>query len=57
MGDYSEQVRIPYANFTATPLTAPVGITMGDPSGVGPEVIAKLFGEAGLSSAAVVIGD
>lgn len=38
-------------------MTAPIGITMGDPSGIGPEVIAKLFGEGGLGSAAVVIGD
>jgi 4-hydroxythreonine-4-phosphate dehydrogenase len=38
-------------------VTAPIGITMGDPSGIGPELIAKLFNERGLSTAAVVIGD
>jgi 4-hydroxythreonine-4-phosphate dehydrogenase len=38
-------------------VTAPIGITMGDPSGIGPEVIAKLFNERGLAAAAVVIGD
>jgi 4-hydroxythreonine-4-phosphate dehydrogenase len=38
-------------------LTTPIGITMGDPSGIGPELIAKLFNERGLRTAAVVIGD
>jgi len=38
-------------------LTMPIGITMGDPSGVGPEIIAKLFAEGHLRTAAVVIGD
>lgn len=34
----------------------PVGITMGDPAGIGPEIIAKLFAE-GVASPCVVIGD
>jgi 4-hydroxythreonine-4-phosphate dehydrogenase len=34
----------------------PIGITMGDPSGIGPEICAKLFAE-GLDRAAFVIGD
>jgi len=38
-------------------LSVPIGITMGDPSGIGPEIIAKLFNERGLGTAAVVIGD
>lgn len=38
-------------------MTAPIGITMGDPSGIGPELIAKLFNERGLNTPAVVIGD
>jgi 4-hydroxythreonine-4-phosphate dehydrogenase len=38
-------------------MTAPIGITMGDPSGVGPEIIARLLDEAGLAAPAVVIGD
>jgi 4-hydroxythreonine-4-phosphate dehydrogenase len=38
-------------------LRIPIGITMGDPSGVGPEIIAKLFDEGHLRTPAVVIGD
>lgn len=34
----------------------PIGITMGDPCGIGPEIIARLFAE-GLPEQAVVIGD
>jgi 4-hydroxythreonine-4-phosphate dehydrogenase len=34
----------------------PMAITMGDPAGIGPEIIAKLFAE-GLPAPAVVIGD
>ena len=34
----------------------PIGITMGDPVGIGPEIIAKLFSE-GLDVPAVVYGD
>lgn len=38
----------------------PIGITMGDPAGIGPEIIAKLFAEglhAPASASAIVIGD
>jgi 4-hydroxythreonine-4-phosphate dehydrogenase len=38
-------------------LTIPIGITMGDPSGVGPEIIAKLFANDQVRAPAVVIGD
>ena len=38
-------------------MSLPIGITMGDPSGIGPELIAKLFQEGDLAAAAVVIGD
>jgi 4-hydroxythreonine-4-phosphate dehydrogenase len=38
-------------------LTIPIGITMGDPSGVGPEIIAKLFDADQIRTPAVVIGD
>jgi 4-hydroxythreonine-4-phosphate dehydrogenase len=34
----------------------PVGITMGDPVGIGPEIVAKLFAE-GLPARCLVIGD
>ncbi|OWV74477.1 4-hydroxythreonine-4-phosphate dehydrogenase [Rhizobium sp. R339] len=34
----------------------PIGITMGDPCGIGPEIIARLFAD-GLPGQAVVIGD
>jgi 4-hydroxythreonine-4-phosphate dehydrogenase len=37
-------------------MSAPIGITMGDPAGIGPEIVAKAFA-AGLSVRAVVIGD
>lgn len=36
---------------------APVGITMGDPAGIGPEIIAKLFAEGPLPAPCVVVGD
>jgi 4-hydroxythreonine-4-phosphate dehydrogenase len=35
---------------------APLGLTMGDPAGIGPEIILKCF-QAGLASNAVVYGD
>lgn len=34
----------------------PIGITMGDPAGIGPEIVARLFAD-GASAQAVVIGD
>ncbi|MGO4566375.1 4-hydroxythreonine-4-phosphate dehydrogenase PdxA [Rhizobium sp. 2YAF20] len=34
----------------------PIGITMGDPCGIGPEIVARIFGD-GLPEHAVVIGD
>lgn len=34
----------------------PIGITMGDPCGIGPEIVARIFAE-GLPEPAVVIGD
>ena len=34
----------------------PLAITMGDPAGIGPEIIAKFFA-AGVSSPAIIIGD
>jgi len=37
-------------------MTAPIGITMGDPCGIGPEICAKLF-SSGLPASAFVIGD
>ncbi|MCB8875631.1 4-hydroxythreonine-4-phosphate dehydrogenase PdxA [Acidisoma silvae] len=37
-------------------MTQPLGITMGDPAGVGPEIVVKLFAE-GLPHPAVVFGD
>ncbi len=36
--------------------TLPIGITMGDPVGIGPEIIARLF-DQGLDTPAVVYGD
>ncbi|HEY9459943.1 MAG TPA: 4-hydroxythreonine-4-phosphate dehydrogenase PdxA, partial [Paralcaligenes sp.] len=38
------------------PGSIPVGITMGDAAGIGPEIIVKLFA-AGLPQATVVYGD
>ena len=35
---------------------APLGITMGDPAGIGPEIVARLFAE-GVRTRCVVIGD
>lgn len=35
---------------------APIGITMGDPSGIGPEIVVRLFAE-GVAARCVVIGD
>ena len=37
-------------------MTQPIGITMGDPAGVGPEIVVKLFAE-GLPHPALVFGD
>jgi 4-hydroxythreonine-4-phosphate dehydrogenase len=37
-------------------MAAPIGITMGDPAGIGPEIVARLFAEAP-PPRAVVIGD
>ena len=37
-------------------MTAPIGITMGDPAGVGPEIVAKLLAE-GVGRAVVVYGE
>lgn len=37
-------------------MTQPFGITMGDPAGIGPEIVVKLFA-AGLDHPAVVFGD
>ncbi len=34
----------------------PIAITMGDPAGIGPEIIAKLFAE-GVPAACIVVGD
>lgn len=34
----------------------PIGITMGDPAGIGPEIVAKLFAE-GLPAPGIVVGD
>jgi 4-hydroxythreonine-4-phosphate dehydrogenase len=36
--------------------SVPVGITMGDPAGIGPEIVAKLFA-AGLPAPCIVVGD
>ena len=33
-----------------------VAVTMGDPTGIGPEIVAKVFGEEG-THRAVVVGD
>lgn len=37
--------------------TLPLAITMGDPAGIGPEIIAKLAATERLSTPYVVIGD
>jgi len=37
-------------------MTRPIAITMGDPAGIGPEIIGKLFRE-GLPAPALVVGD
>lgn len=37
--------------------TLPLAITMGDPAGIGPEIIAKLAAKERLSTPYVVIGD
>ncbi len=37
-------------------MTAPIGITMGDPAGIGPEIVVRLFAE-GVGSACLVYGD
>ncbi len=36
---------------------APVGITMGDPAGIGPEIVAKLFAKGPPQAPCVVLGD
>jgi 4-phospho-D-threonate 3-dehydrogenase / 4-phospho-D-erythronate 3-dehydrogenase len=38
-------------------VTAPLGITMGDPSGVGPEILLKALAEKQIGSDVVVFGD
>jgi 4-hydroxythreonine-4-phosphate dehydrogenase len=38
-------------------MAAPLAITMGDPSGVGPEIVLRAFGEGGLGEDFVVYGD
>lgn len=35
----------------------PVAVTMGDPAGIGPEIVAKTFADESFSVAAVVVGD
>lgn len=35
----------------------PVAVTMGDPAGIGPEIVAKTFADKSFSVAAVVVGD
>ena len=35
----------------------PIALTMGDPSGIGPEIVMKLMAEPGLNVPALVIGD
>ena len=35
----------------------PIALTMGDPSGIGPEIVMKVMAEPGLNTPAVVIGD
>lgn len=44
------------ANKSESRLQLPIGITMGDPAGIGPEIVAKLFAE-GIDGRAVVYGD
>jgi len=40
------------------PLSRPIAITMGDPAGVGPEIIAKVFAQhAEASAGCIVVGD
>ena len=36
---------------------APAAVTMGDPAGIGPEIVARLFSEPPLAIPAIVIGD
>jgi 4-hydroxythreonine-4-phosphate dehydrogenase len=43
------------ARMNARPL--PIAVTLGDPAGIGPEIIAKLFSKADGLPAAIVIGD
>lgn len=38
-------------------MSAPLGITMGDPAGIGPEIVAKVFRDPHIRRGAVVIGD
>src|SRR5215510_637140 len=35
----------------------PIAITMGDPCGIGPEIIAKLYADAAASPPTLVLGD
>ena len=37
-------------------MAAPIGVTMGDPAGIGPEIVARLFAETP-PARALVIGD
>src|SRR5215218_10352766 len=34
-----------------------IAVTMGDPAGIGPEIIARIFDEGGFQNRAIVIGD
>jgi 4-hydroxythreonine-4-phosphate dehydrogenase len=38
-------------------MTAPLGVTMGDPAGIGPEIVAAVFRDPGIRQGAVVIGN
>lgn len=38
-------------------MTRPIAITMGDPAGIGPEIVGKLFREGSLPAPALVVGD
>ena len=35
----------------------PVAVTMGDPTGIGPEIIVKTFADREFSTPAIVVGD
>jgi 4-hydroxythreonine-4-phosphate dehydrogenase len=34
-----------------------IAVTMGDPAGIGPEIIARTFDEGGFQNRAIVVGD